>query len=36
MPYPFNALMLVMNFEKVMDKDFTEGLARLKALYEAE
>ncbi len=36
MPYPFNALMLVMNFEKAMDKDFTEGLTNLKALCESK
>jgi hypothetical protein len=34
MPYPMNLMKLFMNFEKAMDKDFGEGLAKLKALCE--
>jgi hypothetical protein len=34
MPYPMNLMKLFMNFEKAMDKDFGEGLGKLKALCE--
>jgi hypothetical protein len=34
MPYPMNLMKLFMNFEKAMDKDFGEGLGKLKELCE--
>ncbi len=34
MPYPMNLMKLFMNFEKNMDKDFGEGLGKLKAISE--
>jgi len=34
MPYPMNIMKLFMNFEKSIDKDFTEGLAKLKEISE--
>jgi len=34
MPYPMNLMKLVMNFDKAMDKDFGEGLGKLKMLCE--
>lgn len=34
MPYPMNLMMLFMNFEKAMDKEFGEGLSKLKAICE--
>lgn len=34
MPYPMNLMKLFMNFEKGMDKDFGQGLGRLKQLCE--
>jgi hypothetical protein len=36
MPFPFNAMLLIINFEKAMDKDFGQGLGKLKALCEAD
>ena len=34
LPYPMNLMKLFMNFEKQMDQDFGQGLAKLKALSE--
>jgi len=34
-PYPFNFIMLFMNNEKAMDKDFGQGLTSLKAICES-
>ncbi len=34
MPYPMNLMKLFMNFEKSMDKDFGEGLSKLKQICE--
>jgi Polyketide cyclase / dehydrase and lipid transport len=34
MPYPMNLMKLFMNFEKSMDKDFGDGLNRLKNICE--
>lgn len=34
MPYPMNIMKLVMNFEKSMDKEFGDGLSKLKELSE--
>jgi hypothetical protein len=34
MPYPMNLMKLFMNFEKSMDKDFGQGLGKLKELCE--
>jgi hypothetical protein len=33
-PYPFNAMLLVMNFPEMMNKDYDEGLAFLKTYVE--
>lgn len=35
MPYPMNAMMLVMNMEDMIGKDFEAGLASLKTIVEA-
>lgn len=35
MPYPMNLMKLFMNFEKAMDKDFGQGLNKLKELCES-
>lgn len=34
MPYPMNLMKLFMNFEKEMDKEFGEGLRKLKEISE--
>ena len=34
MPYPMNIMKLFMNFEKNMDKDFGDGLQKLKSICE--
>jgi hypothetical protein len=34
-PYPFNALSIFFNMDKMMDKDFTQGLNNLKQLCES-
>ncbi len=34
MPYPFNLMLLFMNFEEMIGKDFEEGLSNLKAVLE--
>lgn len=34
MPYPMNLMKLFMNFEKAMDKDFGQGLGKLKSICE--
>lgn len=34
MPYPMNIMKIFMNFKKSMDKDFGEGLEKLKAVAE--
>lgn len=36
MPYPMNLMKLFMNFEREMDKEFGEGLSKLKAICESE
>ncbi len=35
MPYPMNIMKVFMNFEASMDKDFSEGLGKLKELCES-
>lgn len=35
MPYPMNAIMLVMNFDEMLGKDFSQGLANLKSKLES-
>jgi hypothetical protein len=34
MPYPFNLMKLFMNMEEMMDKDWNNGLTKLKTLCE--
>nr|WP_010523415.1 SRPBCC family protein [Aquimarina agarivorans] len=34
MDYPFNALILIMNFEKTIGEDFSKGLSNLKQILE--
>jgi uncharacterized membrane protein len=35
MPYPMNAIMLVVNFDEMLGKDFSQGLANLKSKLES-
>lgn len=35
-PYPFNAFRIFMNMDKMMDADFSRGLANLKAVSESQ
>jgi hypothetical protein len=35
-PYPFNTFRIFMNMDKMMDADFSKGLANLKALSESK